>query len=151
VAITVSGVEFFDLNRYVPVLWVDLTRDDGGLTVPAIIDSGANATLVPAQFLAPFGVEWDGLADGPTTVGVGGQTETRLCPDITLSWGRFVIRSGVMVADPCIGLPCVLLGLDDFFRKFEVTFRWAGDSPTIDIVPAGEPQERDSERIERER
>lgn len=105
------------------------------LSVMALIDSGADRTIIPAEVLEAIGIPYASLALGARQgAGVGGGFETRTCSTLILKWREWEIAREIEVAE-FRKLPLPLLGRGDFFRKFSIRFGWHRDPPTIDIDP----------------
>ena len=119
-------------GRLRPYLWVTIEEGGGSLKVPALVDSGADISLCPANLLAPLGVEFDTLdvAAGESR-GAGGPFEHRRCSG-KIWWREWeLVGFDVSKADGF----CILLGRDDFFKHFVVTFDWTTGKPWMDIEP----------------
>jgi hypothetical protein len=100
------------------------------IQVPAIVDSGADTTSVPASRLAAIGVNINSLPYLGTTNGVGGQANMWRCDGVITWEGRHICASFV-VADK---LPVVLLGREDFFKEYTVDFSaWSRNPPIMRI------------------
>lgn len=122
---------------YLPILTCTLElsgASDVSLSGPALIDSGADKTIIPYEILEAAGIPFDALSlTQDPGLGAGGQFEVRTCPG-TLYWRKWEIASSVSVAEKGM-LPFALLGRADFFEKFVVRFRWHSNPPTIDVDP----------------
>lgn len=128
-------------DLWVPLLTVrvELRHLAGGSAsadFTALVDSGADMSLLPAELIEACGVGWDQLDVVKTpSRGVGGSLETRACNG-SLSYKRWAFADGpLMVAEPGrVQMP--LLGRGDFFAAFNVRFAWHRSPPTFDVDPA---------------
>lgn len=119
-----------------PIIIVSI--DIGGRVVrgTAVVDSGADNTLVPFDAVAPLGVDFLKLPPGPGGVGPGGTLDVRLCKGV-LRWDKRVLMTEFMVAEPEKGPDAILLGRADFFTLYVVRFQWHKNPPTFDLDPVG--------------
>jgi hypothetical protein len=121
---------------YRPIIVVSI--EIGGLLirVPAIVDSGADNTLVPEPFVAPLGVAFARLPVGPRGVGPGGGLDARPCQG-TMRWEKekSLLMTRFLVAEPGKGPESVLLGRADFFRLYTPRFHWHKNPPVFDLDP----------------
>lgn len=102
------------------------------LFVPAIVDSGADDTTIPASILTAHRIGWKTLkpAPVPTTTGVGGSVEQRVCPVSTRYDGRLFCTRVLVVRE----LKIAVVGRSDFFQTFTVDFTpWNENPPGVDI------------------
>ncbi len=102
------------------------------LFVPAIVDSGADDTTVPASILAAQKIGWNTLkpAPVPTTTGVGGSVEQRVCAVAARYDGRLFCTRVLVVQE----LKISVVGRSDFFQTFRVDFTpWNENPPAVDI------------------
>jgi hypothetical protein len=100
--------------------------------VPAIVDSGADDTTVPAEVLQAYKIGWSSLkpAPIPTVHGVGGEVEQRICPASGRYGGRLFCKRVLVVRE----LKMSVVGRSDFFQVFSVDFGpWNEDPPAIEI------------------
>ena len=119
-----------------PIIIVAIEIGGRGIRVPALVDSGADNTLVPEPFVAPLGVDFRRLAAGPGGVGPGGGLETRLCQGVMRrEKEKVVLMTSFMVAEPGKGPETVLLGRADFFRLYVPRFHWHKNPPVFDLDP----------------
>ena len=107
--------------------------------VTAILDSGADRTVVPRSLVEALGVDYDNLkrpvdaaGDAIAGMGAGGDFELRVCRG-KVRWHTTVICNEFWVANCLV----VLLGRDDFFKLFDVMFDWSAPTPYVDIELAG--------------
>jgi len=126
-----DGAEIFR-----PIIIVAIEIGGRGIRVPALVDSGADNTLVPEPFVAPLGVDFRKLTAGPGGLGPGGGLETRLCQGV-IRWEKekIVLMTSFMVAEPGKGPETVLLGRADFFRLYVPRFHWHKNPPVFDLDP----------------
>ena len=130
----IAGTELV-AGRFYPVLSVTL-RLPGGSPHPmlAIVDSGADRTSVPAEFLTGTPIDHATLPIIPgTNAGAGGIFEARLC-DCEIWYEKWKVCDRFVVIEPGkMPMPIVLLGRDDFFRRFTVSFDWSKSPPVFDV------------------
>jgi hypothetical protein len=117
-----------------PIVIVSLLFGGLGLDIQAVVDSGADATVVPAEVAAALGIEWDKLPPGTRGGGVGGACEMRPVT-MTIKYKEWNYSGPVMVAEPKY-LPVVLLGRTDFFGGFVARFNWFTTPPEFHLDPA---------------
>jgi hypothetical protein len=91
------------------------------------VDSGADVTTVPAEFLAGTPIDPTTLPPGGHSTGIGGKQVPMVISDAEIWWDKwkvcdrfFVLPTGAMGA-----IPFVLLGREDFFMRFNVSFEWS--------------------------
>jgi hypothetical protein len=119
---------------YAPIVVVTVSTANGCIaTRQAMIDSGADCTIIPFEQIKACGVEWDKLPDAGGGTGAGGKFETRILM-ATVKYREWVVSDRLKVAEPG-SLPLMLLGRQDFFRKFNVRFRWDMVPPVVDVDP----------------
>ena len=118
---------------WAPVLVVDLYCDRGSVSGPAVVDSGADHTVVPFEAIAPTGYKWTDLPKGKSGIGAGGPYEIRELAG-RVQYREWVVCEGLHVAEPG-RLPVILLGREDFFARFVVKFTWHKQPPYVDIDP----------------
>lgn len=136
-----SGTDHHGRDQYTPLVIVTIETGTCIATRPAIIDSGADSTIVPIEFLADCGVDFDKLAKpatGDKSRGAGGEFDARVMP-AKVKWREWLITEEIHVAGPK-SLPAVLLGRADFFALFNVRFRWDSDPPFVDVDPLAAPK-----------
>ena len=100
---------------------------------PAIIDSGADMTVVPFEAVLGAGLEWDKLPKGELGLGAGGSFERRPL-DAEIYYRTWKICDKVEIAEPG-RLDTILLGRHEFFRTFVVRFAWHKIPPEVFIDP----------------
>ena len=137
---TKVGVDGLGRTVYSPIVFVHLLYGNLGLEVQAVVDSGADTTIVPAEIAAAVGVEWAQLPPGTKGLGVGGTCEMRLV-DMTIKYKDWKYSGAVTIAEPK-HLPVVLLGRTDFFRYFVARFHWFKDPPEFHLDPAANGSKR---------
>lgn len=93
----------------------------------ALVDSGADYTVVPARLLVAYGVDVRSLPQGRPSVGANGTPIPTWVYDMDLMYrGRlFAASVGVLPS-----LPGPILGRDDFMRKFTVHMHWSDNPPS---------------------
>jgi hypothetical protein len=127
-------------GSYYPFLEVDVVLRRQSQRITAIVDSGADRTVVPRIVVEALGVDFASLEqpqhpDGTPISGFGasGDFELKVCLG-KVRWKTSTVCKEFWVAD--MGTKAiVLLGRDDFFRKYDVSFNWAVDPPYMDIEP----------------
>jgi hypothetical protein len=126
-----DGAEIFR-----PIIIVAIEIGGRGIRVPALVDSGADNTLVPESFVAPLGVDFSKLAAGPGGLGPGGGLATRMCHGL-IRWEKekIVLMTDFLVAEPGKGPDTILLGRADFFRLYVPRFHWHKNPPVFDLDP----------------
>jgi len=119
-----------------PIIIVAIEIGAQWIRVPALVDSGADNTLVPSAFVAPLGVDFATLPAGPGGLGPGGGLDVRPCTGV-IRWERekVVLMTSFLVAEPDKGPDTVLLGRADFFRRYVPRFHWDRDPPVFDLDP----------------
>jgi len=100
---------------------------------PAIIDSGADMTVVPFEAILGAGIDWDKLPPGEMGIGAGGAFERRAL-QASIFYRTWQICDRVDVAAPGM-LGSILLGREDFFKKFVVRFAWHKTPPELFVDP----------------
>jgi len=121
-------------DYYLPLVAVTLTVGNRSFLVKALVDSGADGSVLRAESLKGL-VPFSSLppASGDEAAGAGGAFEIRRLGG-TLTFAQVEFRHGVAVAEPG-ALPVSVLGRDDFFRHFVVRFEWFRDQPVFDVDP----------------
>jgi predicted aspartyl protease len=123
----------FDPGIYRPVVDILLVLPNGHQRIlPAVVDSGADDTTIPAKVLEADKIPWSSLkpAPIPQTQGVGGTVEQRICPAAVKYGGRTFCTKVIVVRE--LNFPVV--GRSDFFKTFTVNFDgWAENPPYFDI------------------
>lgn len=124
------------MDVFRPIIFVEIKVGTRSIRVPALVDSGADNTLVPAPFMAPLGVDFHRLPAGHGGSGPGGNLDVRLCQG-TMIWeqGKAVLMTQFMVAEPGKGPDTVLLGRADFFKLYVPRFSWHKSPPSFDLDP----------------
>jgi hypothetical protein len=122
-------------GRFYPLIDVTL-RLPGGGSVPLLaeLDSGADITTVPAEYLADTGIDYDSLQPVPApAMTAGGAVEMRVCP-CQIWYEKWKVCDWFLVIAPGkMPDPMALLGRDDFFKRFTVYFDWSQSPPIFDI------------------
>lgn len=131
--VRVEGVEVAP-GEFAPLLRISTEIDGNELPDSfAIVDSGADETILPAELLPPT-VNYESLpvADREGE-GAGGPFEIRDCEG-SIRWRRWKIASTFQIAEP-EKLLIPLLGRQDFFARFRVTFDWTSSRPSMVLDP----------------
>jgi len=131
---TKIGVDGLGRTVHSPIIIVSLLYGGLGLDVQAIVDSGADTIVIPAEIAAAVGIEWAKLPAGTKGMGVGGTCEMRLV-DMAIKYKDWKYSGLVAIAEPK-HLPVVLLGRTDFFRSFVARFHWFKEPPEFHLDPA---------------
>lgn len=123
---------------FAPMLMFDIEINGARATLPGILDSGADRTIVPLEYVEPAGVVFANLPP-PTgiSIGAGGKFEARVCRGKIAFRGIPVCDEFLVASGGC--LPMALLGRSDFMVKFSVRFNWHRKPPTVDIDPVAKP------------
>ena len=127
------GQDHHGRTVFAPIVTITIQIGPCIATRLAFIDSGADSTIVPIEFLTACKVDYKGLSGIASGAGAGGSFETRLLP-ATVKFREWVICDEIKVAAPGT-LPVALLGRSDFFAKFNVRFRWDMSPPVVDVDP----------------
>ena len=102
----------------------------------ALVDSGADKSMVSADLIAALGAKWEKLTDPQPELGAGGIFETRFCPG-QIYFGGVLITNGFRVAPAThvngLFISVFILGRADFFQKFIPTFHWEESPPWFDL------------------
>lgn len=123
---------------YYPLLVVRVEYNGKAVGLQAVVDSGADSTIIPAKFLAPLGVDFAKLPLTSIGGGAGGSFERRMCSTAVLKWGGTELFTGFLVAEPG-KLEVPLLGREDFFKLYVTTFEWHTIPPTFTLEPVPAP------------
>lgn len=127
---------------YRPVINAQITIGKKSAIYQAIIDTGADASMVSADLVEALGAKWDKLTEPRLNIGAGGPFETRYCRGQIYYAGE-LITNGFRVAKEIVHeghtLPLFLLGRTDFMKKFITVFHWEDDPAWIDMERAGTP------------
>lgn len=134
---TKSGITPAGVTVYSPVIVVEVVLPGvGRAQVPAVIDSGADVTLIPFEVFVGAGLDWAKLPKGSEGLGAGGTFERRpLVAEVR--YREWLICDHVDVAQPG-ALPFALLGREDFFKRFVVRFAWNKEPPEVIVDPVVE-------------
>jgi hypothetical protein len=119
---------------YRPIVIVQLEANGMGMQGPAIVDSGADTTMVPAEIAAGLGIDYAKLPGGTKGKGVGGACESRMA-SLTVCYQSWRLTGQIAIAEPK-RLDVVLLGRADFFQRFVVRFNWFKSPPEFHLDPA---------------
>jgi hypothetical protein len=119
---------------YTPLVEVEFRFPGDPRTPLALVDSGADRTMLPAEFL-PASVPYESLTVLGTGRGVGGEFEIRRC-DHEVWFQKWKVCGVFIVIEPGkMPDPTVLLGRLDFMKRFTVSFDWHEERGTFDIKP----------------
>jgi Retroviral aspartyl protease len=119
---------------YTPHLEVDFRFPGDNRTYLALVDSGADWTMIPAEFLPPSVVYAD-LPNPSIGRGVGGEFEIRMCP-VEVWFQKWKVNNWCIVIQPGkMPDPGALLGRQDFMRRFSVSFDWSAEPGMFDVRP----------------
>ena len=100
----------------------------------ALVDSGADITVLPFEVLIPVGVKWDNLPPSPHgSQGLGGSVETRHINGTISHKGTTFYNGDIPVLQPGSGISGPILGRADFFTTFGVVFEWHKDPPVFHV------------------
>lgn len=126
-------------NRWTPLITVSLVVVDKTFNFTALVDSGADCTILPAELVEAVGVPFSSLPKSPGSgVGAGGAFEIRVGRgDLIYDGVKFATQFSV-AAPKCLASP--LLGRSDFMRLFVVRFNWHKTPPEFHIDPAVAPK-----------
>lgn len=110
---------------YVPYIPVILTGPKDSVEVVALLDSGADVSVLPKGVAELLGIDLKG--DKEEVVGVGGKAEAvETNVSIVVSGAHekyaFRIKVKVILDDSDDRFP-IILGRDGFFDKFDITFK----------------------------
>jgi hypothetical protein len=121
-------------GHFVPLLTIGIELNSSQLSFLALVDSGADSTILTLPTIEACGMGWDDLsASASPGIGAGGGFETRSCAGV-LRYGATELCREFLVAKPD-ALPGALLGRDDFFTKFVVRFAWHRKPPDFNVDP----------------
>lgn len=119
-----------------PVVQIEISaRDATAWRTQAIVDSGADRTMIAAESLGRFGVVYTDLDLPRTAEAVTGDKfeVRRLFAQASLY--EHVFATALDVAEPGkFASPLPMVGLNDFFAAFDVCFIWGGASQ-VRITP----------------
>lgn len=101
-------------------------------TYLALIDSGADLTIISAELLPPS-IRYEDLGEAHEGKGAGCDFEFKTCQvEAWFQKWKFASFIGVIAPDT-MPEPTALLGRLDFMRRFTVTFDWSKDPGMIDV------------------
>lgn len=119
-------------GRYYPLITITIELGNVNAQGLALVDSGADVTLVPPELLLPTGLDLKSLPAAGPGMGAGGD-DRWMCTG-KLSWRGYEICDEFLICE--MGkLPFALLGRDDFLRRFVARFSWHKDPPYVDLDP----------------
>lgn len=104
----------------------------------ALVDSGTSACYMPAALLPPH-VPWASLPKllSRHNVGLVDDIECRLWA-VKLSAYGVPFAHDVRVSAPGYPPKYLILGTNDFFTRFAVTFLWSNTPPVFNVEPIGQ-------------
>jgi predicted aspartyl protease len=121
-------------GRYRPMVEITIELPNGNEGRGfAIVDSGADETIIPGDIIQALGVKFSDLPAAGSGTGAGGAFKQGLCKGVIRFRGQEVCTE-FTVAEPG-KLGAALLGRSDFFSKFVVRFQWHRNPPFMDIDP----------------
>ena len=98
----------------------------------AVVDSGADSTILSAEYL-PASVTYADLPVLGEAQGVGGTFEIARW-DVQVWFDKWKVCDAVQVIEPGKSpTPMMLLGRSDFFRRFTVYFDWHSQPGIVEI------------------
>ena len=120
-----------------PVVWITIAVNGAEVNVPAIADLGADRTLVSAEFVSTFGVQFEDLDGERQVLGLGACLVRTLHADVAFLGHHFA--SEIDVAAPRVfRFPFHVVGRNDFFKTFDVHVFWRESPPFVLVgVPTG--------------
>jgi hypothetical protein len=117
---------------------VEISLRLGSKTVPlrALVDSGADQTIIPTQLAEAMTGQSFKELDGEEIVmeGVCGKVPAKVIP-ATATYGSRTFATRVMVGPT----PRVLVGREDFMAAFNARFYWGRKPPVFYVEPADVP------------
>ena len=120
-------------GTYRPIVEVVVRTGRVRRRLKALVDSGADRSIIPAELLGDL-VTFEELPSAGTAGGLGA-VELRSA-DSSLSFAGTIFATSLLVTAPGTHLRYAVLGRDDFFKRFEICFRWTHRPPTFSIEPA---------------
>jgi predicted aspartyl protease len=142
--------EFFGPGILHPVIDITLRLGSRVTRHPALIDSGADGVLVPAAFVEDTEADYSRLDGHGHVMASGGPSSCRFAPGI-VEWSGVEIckrfRVSAPPSQPHLAVPFVILGREDFFRLFVVTFHWHLSPPEFEIRRAPVVRRRAGARL----
>lgn len=130
---TKVGIDPYGAEIFRPIIFVTIEIGGRAVRGPALVDSGADNTLVPAEAVAPLGVVFAQLPAGIGGSGPSGLLDARPCIGV-MRWDKVLLMSKFTVAEPS-KLDTVLLGRSDFFTMYIPRFHWHKNPPVFDLDP----------------
>jgi hypothetical protein len=122
-------------GRYLPELVVEIgVESHEPFEVTAVVDSGADMTIFPAEDLEAHEILFADMSYASTGKGVGDgcEFEIRSCEG-TVKWKTWEFAETLYVAEPG-AFEKGLLGREDFFAAFSVNFAgWTARPPSMVI------------------
>ncbi len=121
---------------YQPELVVSIETPKIQFNLTALLDSGADGTLFPAEEVEAYGILFADLPEAGAREARGVSADcsfTYRHLAAVLQWDGETFATEVSIAEPG-GLDIGLLGRADFFRTFKVGFEgWREDPPWLDV------------------
>ncbi len=119
-----------------PFVGVEVTVGDRTLPCAGLVDSGADRTLVPFEIAVAFGIDATSLPVVSYQAGEVGLAEQRVLAGTVTYQGVTVCSEQVLIsAEGSLPFPWVILGREDFFRLFSITFHWDASPPGFTVAP----------------
>ena len=115
-------------GSYLPLVPIQVSIGDARMKVLGLIDTGAEASVVPNEIVAALGAEVEVTAVLEVFT-PGGQTEFQRIRG-QLSWEGHVFCSEFLVG----AVNYLLLGRSDFLSTFNMSFEFAGRPPVISLT-----------------
>lgn len=138
-------------DRFYPMLRVELEYKSRTVEGLALVDSGADFTVLSAEVCTALGIRFERLPKMPReSRGAGGQFEVRVLQGARLRYRGVTFCERVLVAAPG-SIPWPLLGRDDFMAKFPVKFHWHKNPPWIQVDIPGQSGQSGNQRRRRKR
>lgn len=104
------------------------------LTGEAVVDTGADTSLVPWEAVQSAFSSFEDLPLAPSSRGIFGSLEVRSCPGARLVWEGLEVCSDFRVAPPdSLSDGRALLGREDFLAKVVIQFNGHRRRPTFDV------------------
>ena len=119
-------------GRWYPFLRIRLKAGPNQEYATAMLDSGADESSIPANLLTVLGVKKSTLQPAGQMSGIANLPLPYFKAHVQMFWKNWKIADEIGV------LPAhtpILLGRNDFFARFVVTFDWSHNPPIMDINP----------------
>jgi len=115
------------MNFRLPIIHIRIKHGDMAFQTNALIDSGANGTFIPLEFIDLLGIT--NPEETELTIGAGGTFNSYLlnldsieclkANEVFCSFNNFLVR----VPSAYDIIPFVIMGRDSIFTSFDITFR----------------------------